>query len=110
MTKEPLILALLAGLLLLPRAGESKDLAPLTSVTVKLPDNMDKFPAGPGSNVADNNCRGCHSTEMVLFQPAMSHAGWEAEVNKMRNVYKAPIDPKDVSAIADYLSQLKPGP
>ena len=110
MAKKPLMLALVAALALVPLAGETKSLPPLKSVTVKLPDNMQKFPAGPGSNVADNNCRGCHSTEMVLFQPAMSRAGWEAEVNKMRNVYKAPVDPKDVGAIVDYLSQLKPGP
>lgn len=107
MPMKTLSLALAAGLTLVSLSGQAKDLPPLKSVTVKLPDNATKFPAGPGSNVADNNCRSCHTTEMVLFQPAMTHAGWEAEVNKMRNVYKAPVDAKDVGAIADYLTSIK---
>jgi hypothetical protein len=31
----------------------------------------------------------------------------EAEVNKMRNVYKAPVGPGDVAAITDYLVRIK---
>jgi hypothetical protein len=44
---------------------------------------------------------------MVLNQPAMSKAQWQAEVNKMRTAYKAPIDPKDVGAIVNYLAALR---
>jgi hypothetical protein len=40
---------------------------------------------------------------MVLNQPALTKAQWQAEVAKMRAVYKAPIDPKDVDAILAYL-------
>jgi len=104
-TTLPLILA--AAVALVAFSGEAKNLPPLKSLSVKLPDNSANFPAGPGSDVADNNCRSCHSIEMVLYQPDMSHAAWEAEVNKMRNVYKAPVDPKDVGPIVDYLTQLK---
>jgi hypothetical protein len=43
---------------------------------------------------------------MVLNQPALSKAQWHAEVDKMRTAYKAPIDPKDVDAIVDYLVRL----
>ena len=107
MRKRMLGLALLAGCGLVSLPGDAKDLPPLKSVRVKLPDNQVKFPSGAGSEVADKNCRSCHTTEMVLFQPAMTHAGWEAEVNKMRNVYKALVDPKDVGAIADYLTSIK---
>jgi hypothetical protein len=39
----------------------------------------------------------------VLTQPALSKEQWHAEVEKMRTAYKAPIDPKDVNAIVDYL-------
>jgi hypothetical protein len=46
---------------------------------------------------------------MVLNQPALSKAQWKAEVNKMRMVYKAPIDAKDVDQIVDYLVSLKAG-
>ena len=44
---------------------------------------------------------------MVVTQPAMPKAAWEAEVAKMRNVYKAPVDAKDVPAIVDYLVSIK---
>jgi len=36
---------------------------------------------------------------MVLNQPALSKAAWVAEVKKMINVYKAPIDQADVEGI-----------
>ena len=76
-------------------------------MAVELPDNDQTFPSGPGSNVADNDCRSCHSVEMVLTQPAMPKAAWEAEVNKMRNVYKAPLDANDVAPIVEYLTGIK---
>jgi hypothetical protein len=43
---------------------------------------------------------------MVLNQPA-SKAQWQAEVEKMRQAYKAPVDPKDVDAIVDYLVSIR---
>jgi cytochrome c553 len=43
---------------------------------------------------------------MVLTQPSLPKADWQAEVKKMRNVYKAPVDAKDVPAIVDYLAKL----
>ena len=44
---------------------------------------------------------------MVLNQPALPMSEWHAEVDKMRTAYKAPIDPKDVDAILDYLVSVK---
>jgi len=44
---------------------------------------------------------------MVLNQPGAANAQWDAEVIKMHTAYKAPIDPKDVNAILDYLVSLK---
>jgi hypothetical protein len=44
---------------------------------------------------------------MVLNQPALSRSEWQAEVDKMRTAYKAPIDQKDVGSIVDYLVSLK---
>jgi hypothetical protein len=43
----------------------------------------------------------------VLNQPALPRATWEAEVHKMINVYRAPIDEADVSAIVDYLASTR---
>ena len=48
-----------------------------------------------------------HGVGMVLNQPELPKAVWEAEVDKMRNVYKAPIDDKDVDAIVHYLISIK---
>ena len=59
---------------------------------------------GPGADAANNNCLACHSAGMVLNQPAMSKAQWQAEVEKMRTAYKAPIDSSDVGSIVDYLA------
>ena len=110
MHKTLALLFAACGLAVVAISVEAKNLPPLTSVTVKLPDNFAPFPPGPNVEAANNNCRSCHSTEMVLYQPAMTRAAWEAEVNKMRNVYKAPVDPKDVAAIADYLTSIKGAP
>jgi cytochrome c5 len=78
----------------------------LKSVSVNLPAGDRLFPEGPGADVVNNNCLACHSAGMVLNQPALSKAQWEAEVNKMRTFYKAPVDPKDVDAIVSYLVSL----
>jgi len=43
----------------------------------------------------------------VLNQTALSNAQWRTEVEKMRTAYKAPIDPKDVDGIVDYLAGMK---
>jgi hypothetical protein len=43
----------------------------------------------------------------VLNQPPLAKAAWEAEMNKMIQVYKAPITPADAAAIVDYLARTK---
>jgi mono/diheme cytochrome c family protein len=79
----------------------------LKSVNVDLPAGDRMFPDGPGADAANENCLACHSAGMVLNQPALPKAAWEAEVDKMRNTYKAPIDEKDVDAILHYLISIK---
>ena len=44
---------------------------------------------------------------MVLNQPLLSKQAWAAEVNKMINIYKAPIAAEDIGPIVDYLTALK---
>jgi hypothetical protein len=46
---------------------------------------------------------------MVRTQPAMTRSGWEAEINKMRNAYKAPVPEDQVTSIASYLVELPTG-
>ena len=81
---------------------------PLTgfkSVNVDLPFG-DRMFEGDGADVVNNNCLACHSVGMVLTQPPLSRQTWEAEVAKMRNVFKAPVANEDVTPIVDYLSKL----
>jgi hypothetical protein len=81
----------------------------LRSVSVDLPDRDRTFPAGAAADAINNNCLACHSAGMVLTQPALSRAAWQAEVDKMRNIYGAPIAAEDVPAIVDYLANLNSG-
>ena len=50
------------------------------------------MPAGPGVEAVTTNCLSCHSPAMILTQPRLTRQVWEAEVEKMAKVYKAPID------------------
>jgi cytochrome c5 len=79
----------------------------LRSVSVDFPDPGNTFPGV--ADVVNNNCLACHSAGMVLTQPELSRADWQAEVDKMRKIYKAPIVDADVPAIVDYLTNLKSG-
>lgn len=79
----------------------------ITSMTVDLPAGDALFPGGTMADAINNNCLACHSADMVLDQPALSRTTWEAEVRKMINVYKAPIDESDVTLIVDYLAKTK---
>lgn len=87
--------------------GEAQSALVLKSTSVTLPESTATFPPGPGVDTANGNCLACHSVGMVMNQPVMPRAAWEAEVNKMRNVYKAPVAASDVAAIADYLVSIK---
>jgi mono/diheme cytochrome c family protein len=79
----------------------------LKSVSVDLPDGDHNLPDGPGLAAMQSNCISCHTPGMILTQPTMPKAFWEAEVAKMRNVYKAPISDKDVPGIVGYLAAVK---
>ena len=77
-------------------------------VTIELPFSTALYPdLGPGAPSADwvnNNCLSCHSAEMVMTQPRLTRQEWAGEVAKMRNVFKAPIDPADDAAIIAWLT------
>lgn len=76
----------------------------LTSQSIALPtDETERWPAGPGVEQIDVNCRACHSPSMVLTQPPLSHDEWAKVVDKMKTTYKAPIDDKDLPMILAYL-------
>jgi len=78
----------------------------LKSVNFDLPVGDRMFPGDAAADAINNNCLACHSAGMVLTQPRLSRAEWQAEVDKMRNTYKAPVAAEDVPAIVDYLAKL----
>jgi mono/diheme cytochrome c family protein len=95
-----------AAELLTPAATVAQPVMTFTSLHVDLPESDRQFP-GAGADAINNNCLACHSAGMVLNQPAMTRAAWQGEVNKMMNVFKAPVNPADVPAIVDYLATTK---
>ncbi len=82
----------------------------LTSESVVLPGSAELFPGGTAAQATNANCLTCHSVGMVLNQPPLSKAAWQAEVTKMIKLYKAPISEADVPAIVAYLANMKENP
>ncbi len=107
MNRKACLFAVLAATTLVTLAAQAKAPLTLKSVDVTLPDDTRALPDGPGLETAQNNCIGCHSAGMIVNQPAMPQAAWQAEVAKMRNVYQAPVDEKDVGTIVGYLTAVK---
>jgi hypothetical protein len=107
MARALLPIALVVGVAFAPVCARAESQLSLKSVSVDLPPGDDMFPNGPGADAINNNCLACHSADMVLNQPALPMTQWHAEVDKMRTAYKAPIDPKDVDAILNYLVSIK---
>ena len=99
--------ALFAAAVLASPLAQAKTAIALKSVNVDLPQSSRALPDGPGLETVKNNCLTCHSSGMILTQPRMPKAAWQAEVAKMRNVYKAPVSDKDVPDIVAYLTAVK---
>jgi len=59
-----------------------------------------------GHDLVENNCASCHSLDYPRTNaPFMDRKTWQAEVDKMINVFGAPIAPDDAKAIVDYLTK-----
>jgi cytochrome c553 len=107
MSKQIIPIICLSAALLVATSAAAQQLPQIKSTTVDLPAGDSMFPGGAAADAINNNCLACHSADMVLNQPALPKSAWEAEVHKMINVYKAPIDNADVPAIIDYLASIK---
>jgi mono/diheme cytochrome c family protein len=60
---------------------------------------------GPGKEKAQV-CVACHSLDYIPMNSRfLDKAGWTASVNKMINVFGAPIAKEDIDAIATYLAE-----
>jgi hypothetical protein len=68
------------------------------------PPETAQLKPGPGVETA-TVCKECHSADYISTQPpGKGKAFWQAEVQKMIKVYKAPIGEDDAAAIANYLA------
>jgi mono/diheme cytochrome c family protein len=95
---------LLAELILSLMLAAAQAAPAFKSQRVDLPADAAVFPDGPNVKIVNQNCLACHSADMVLDQPLLPRATWAAEVAKMRNAYKAPLQDADIPLIVDYLA------
>ena len=58
-----------------------------------------------GRALTENICSGCHSLDYIRINaPFMNRQTWTASVNKMVQMFGAPIAPNDAATIIDYLA------
>lgn len=74
------------------------------ALTITLPEETVEYKVSPGVDLARSYCMGCHSADYVLTQPpGMPRSFWEAEVNKMKKAFGAPLPDDQVIPLVDYL-------
>ncbi|HUI19640.1 MAG TPA: cytochrome c [Methylocella sp.] len=58
----------------------------------------------PGVELVEAQCGACHSLRYILMnEPFLGPAQWDAEVAKMIKAFGAPIEPADAATIGSYL-------
>jgi len=58
------------------------------------------------ARLVQSRCITCHSLDYIQMNAGViKGANWEAEVNKMRKAYGAPINDEEAKQIVAYLSQ-----
>ena len=61
---------------------------------------------GVGRDVTTARCAVCHSLDYItMVAPVMNRAAWEKSVQKMIDVFGAPMGEQDASLIVEYLGQ-----
>lgn len=60
---------------------------------------------GPGSDLAQQKCVLCHSTDYIVTQPPGDQKQWDGVVTKMIKVYGAPLTDAEAKTVADYLAR-----
>ena len=89
---------LLAAALLLPLAAAAKE--------IELPEDGISWQPSPlpGFEAVRKHCSGCHSAHYAAYQPPTTPRGyWEAQVKRMKAVFKAPVPEDQLPLIVDYL-------
>lgn len=90
-------------LLFMLAACQSEETVNFADASITLPEDDVTFPVRAGSDAMIRNCAACHSPSMVLNQPKLKPDQWTAIIKKMKDVYKAPVNPADEPAIQSYL-------
>jgi hypothetical protein len=70
---------------------------------IVLAHNEPELPPGPGRTEFAADCVVCHSPRYVSMQPRFPRKFWKAEVQKMVDAYKAPINKDDQAQIVNYI-------
>ena len=76
------------------------------AMKIDLPPETSRLKDAPGVELANAQCVTCHSADYVIMQPRDKPlAFWRAEVDKMKNVYGAPLPADAAAPIAEYLTR-----
>jgi mono/diheme cytochrome c family protein len=76
-----------------------------TVKTIEMPRVATDIKDGEGKSVTVGSCSVCHSLDYIVMQPPFTRDQWAAVVDKMRKVYKAPIDDAQAATIKEYLAR-----
>ena len=77
----------------------------LNSTSITLPGEPASLPESAA--LVSVTCTACHSGEMILAQPPLDAAKWQAVIDKMRGAFKASIDPADDAKLVAELIALQ---
>ena len=81
-----------------------------TVKTIELPFMQPDLPDAPGKSTILSACVICHSPSYITQQPAFPRKTWEAEVDKMRKTFGAPVPDALVPEIVNYLMAIRGKP
>jgi sulfite dehydrogenase (cytochrome) subunit B len=112
---KKLILILLVGILAIASAplqqSSAQPTTPMPTTnpikSIDLPQIALELPDGPGKTTVMGSCILCHSPRYITMQPFFPRKTWEAQVDKMRKVFGAPIADASVPDIVNYLMSVR---
>lgn len=70
----------------------------------QLPPALPALKPGPGLSTVQSACFLCHSDDYITTQPKLTRRQWQAEVDKMRVRFGAPISTNLNPTLVDYLT------
>ena len=77
---------------------------PASPETWVLPPEKPALKPGAGEDLVRSNCMLCHSVDYITTQPRLTRGQWQAEVEKMRGKFGAPIATNTIPGLVDYLT------